>query len=136
MIENNRFEVDFFQLEKLIEASWSASTILQFCVLQDLIDIHFYKMSDSQKKAVHSFFATKMTFEKKLYNEDTNEIREKIIARFNPNNQYYIQGTKAPLYLHNGKYWSDSNNHVLQEALSHSIIDGKKVISNKTPTNL
>jgi hypothetical protein len=131
MIENNRFEVDFFQLEKLIEASWSASTILQFCVLQDLIDIHFFKMSDSQKKAVHSFFSTKMTFEKKLYNEDTNEIREKIIARFNPNNQYYIQGKREPLYFYNGKYWSDSNNHNLQEAVNTSIIDGKKIISNK-----
>lgn len=131
MIENNRFEVDFFQLEKLIEASWSASTILQFCVLQDLIDIHFHKMSDSQKKAVHSFFSTKMTFEKKLYNEDTNEIREKIIARFNLNNQYYIQGKKEPLYFYNGKYWSDSNNHNLQEAVNTSIIDGKKIISNK-----
>jgi hypothetical protein len=131
MIENNRFEVDFFQLEKLIEASWSASTILQFCVLQDLIDIHFFKMSDSQKKAVHSFFSTKMTFEKKLYNEDTNEIREKIIARFNLNNQYYIQGKKDPLYFYNGKYWSDSNNYNLQEVVNTSIIDGKKVISNK-----
>ena len=37
---SEKFEVDFFQLEKLIEASWSGSTILQFCVLQDLVDVN------------------------------------------------------------------------------------------------
>jgi hypothetical protein len=113
MIENNRFEVDFFQLEKLIEASWSGQTILQFCILQDLINIHFVKMSDSQRKAIHSFFTTKMTFERQLYNEDTNEIREKIIARFDPNNQFFVQDSEIeePVFLFRDKYWKDANTY-------------------------
>ena len=114
MIDNNRFEVDFFQLEKLIESCWSGSTILQFCVLQDLIDIQFHKMTDSQRKAIHSFFTTKMTFEKKLYNEDTNEIRDKIIARFDHKFQYLIEGQESEglHYFYANKYWKDSHTSI------------------------
>ena len=123
MIENNRFEVDFFQLEKLIEASWSGQTILQFCVLQDLINIHFVKMSDSQRKSIHSFFTTKMTFEKQLYNEDTNEIREKIIARFDPNNQFFIEGyqIEEPVFLFRDKYWKDANTYFQETNIKVTI---------------
>ena len=130
MIGNNRFEVDFFQLEKLIEASWSGQTILQFCVLQDLIDIHFFKMSDSQRRAIHSFFSTKMTFEKQLYNEDTNELREKIIARFDANNQFFINGSEedGALFFYKEKYWRDSNVFLQQTNLNVTINRNAKQI--------
>lgn len=117
MDENITFEVDFFQLEKLIEASWSGATILQFCVLQDLIDVHFFKMNEKQRKAIHSFFSTKMSFERQLYNEDTTEIREKIIARFDPNCNFevVVNNQKMLLYLYKNKYWKDSNTVVTDE---------------------
>lgn len=123
MIENNRFEVDFFQLEKLIEASWSGQTILQFCVLQDLINIHFVKMTEGQRKAIHSFFTTKMTFERQLYNEDTNEIREKIIARFDPNNQFFVQDSEIeePVFLFRDKYWKDANTYVKETNIKITV---------------
>jgi hypothetical protein len=123
MIENNRFEVDFFQLEKLIEASWSGQTILQFCVLQDLINVHFYKMSDSQRKAIHSFFTTKMTFEKQLYNEDTNEVREKIIARFDPNNQVFIKDSEfeGSVFLFKDRYWKDANTYFEENKINITL---------------
>lgn len=95
----NKFEVDFFQLEKLVEASWSGSTILQFCVLQDLIDVHYYNMSDYQRKAIHSFFQTKMNFEKSIYNSDTDDIRNKIIARFDSNNQFKLKDSKEVYFF-------------------------------------
>lgn len=116
MEQNITFEVDFFQLEKLIEASWSGATILQFCVLQDLIDVHFFKMNDKQRKAIHSFFSTKMSFERQLYNEDTTEIREKIIARFDPMSNFELKvgDEKISVFLYKGRYWKNSNTHIDQ----------------------
>jgi hypothetical protein len=128
---SNKFEVDFFQLEKLVEASWSGSTILQFCVLQDLIDIHYYLMSDSQRKAIHSFFQTKMNFERAIYNSDTDEIREKIIARFDKKNEYFF--TNRPedgtYFLYKDNYWKNSHEFVPAFGVMQSEADGKKMIT-------
>lgn len=107
------FEIDFYQLEKLIECSWSATTIVQYMILQDLIDKHFYSMNETQKKAIFSFFETKLNFEKALYNSDTNEIREKIIARYDKNKQYILldevgRKTKSVYFNYKNKFWKNS----------------------------
>lgn len=125
----NKFEIDFFQLEKLVEASWSGSTILQFCVLQDLIDVHYYKMSDYQRKAIHSFFQTKMNFERSIYNSDTDEIRNKIIARFDLNNQYRLIDTGHIYFLWNGRYWFNSNLCFTEDVVFVSQVNGEKIFS-------
>jgi hypothetical protein len=124
----SKFEIDFFQLEKLVEASWSGSTILQFCVLQDLIDIHYYRMSDYERKAIHSFFQTKMNFEKSLYNSDTDEIREKIIARFDLNNQFYLEKSQYVYFLFRDKYWKNSMESVSMSKMVSTIKEGKKIL--------
>jgi hypothetical protein len=123
-----KFEIDFFQLEKLVEASWSGTTILQFCVLQDLIDIHFYKMTDYQRKAIHSFFQTKMNFERSIYNSDTDEIRNKIIARFDLNNQYKLIGSQYVYFLWNDKYWKNSNECLKSETVFVSENNGEMIL--------
>ena len=107
------FEIDFYQLEKLIECSWSATTIVQYMILQDLIDKHFYSMNETQKKAIFSFFETKLNSEKALYNSDTNEIREKIIARYDKNKQYILldevgRKTKSVYFNYKNKFWKNS----------------------------
>jgi hypothetical protein len=128
---SNKFEVEFFQLEKLVEASWSGSTILQFCVLQDLVDIHYYQMTESQRKAIHSFFQTKMNFERAIYNSDTDEIREKIIARFDKNNEYYLFGkeTEEAYFMYKDKYWKNSHDCFSVFGFMQSEVDGKKIIA-------
>ena len=123
-----KFEIDFFQLEKLVEASWSGGTILQFCVLQDLIDIHFYEMTDYQRKAIHSFFQTKMNFERSIYNSDTDEIRNKIIARFDLNNQYKLIGSQYVYFLWNDKYWKNSNECLKSESVFVSENNGEMIL--------
>jgi len=129
-----RFKIDFFQLEKLIEASWSASTILQFCVLQELIDLHYYDMSDNEKKAIHSFFETKMNFERQLYNADTDVIREKIIARFDLNNQYFLKGEnqKFLYFKYKEKFWKNSIQFISASEVVESESFGQKIIEKKT----
>jgi hypothetical protein len=124
----DKFEINFFQLEKLVEASWSGTTILQFCVLQDLIDIHFYKMTDYQRKAIHSFFQTKMNFERSIYNSDTDEIRNKIIARFDLNNQYKLIGSQYVYFLWNDKYWKNSNECLKSESVFVSENNGEMIL--------
>lgn len=124
----NKFEIDFFQLEKLVEASWSGSTILQFCVLQDLIDVHFYKMSNYQRKAIHSFFQTKMNFERSIYNSDTDEIREKIIARFDLNNQYKLVGSQYVYFYWNDRYWKNSNECLKVESVFVTENNEEKIL--------
>jgi hypothetical protein len=109
----SNFKIDFYQLEKLIECSWSATTIVQYMILQDLIDKHFYSMNETQKKAIFSFFETKLNFEKALYNSDTNEIREKIIARYDKNKQYILldevgRKTKSVYFNYKNKFWKNS----------------------------
>jgi hypothetical protein len=128
---SEKFEVDFFQLEKLIEASWSGSTILQFCVLQDLVDVHYFQMNDKQRRAIHSFFETKMNFERAIYNSDTDEIREKIIARFDSNNQYYnVDKPKdEPYFLYKHRYWKNSHDFFPIIEVMSTEIDGKKMIT-------
>ena len=129
------FEIDFYQLEKLIECSWSATTIVQYMILQDLIDKHFYSMNETQKKAIFSFFETKLNFEKALYNSDTNEIREKIIARYDKNKQYILldevgRKTKSIYFNYKNKFWKNSleyieNNLLINEeekTIRHDIV--------------
>lgn len=126
---DNKFEIDFFQLEKLIEASWSGTTILQFCVLQDLVNLHYYKMSEYQRKAIHSFFQTKMAFERQLYNSDTDEMREKIIARFDSNNKYYNEQFETePYFKYNEKYWENANNFLECDDVVVTNIMGKNLL--------
>jgi hypothetical protein len=128
---NNKFEIDFFQLEKLIEASWSGGTILQFCVLQELVDVHYHEMNDKQRRAIHSFFQTKMDFERAIYNSDTDEIREKIIARFDSNNQYhnFDTPTEAPYFLYKDKYWKNSHDFLPVLDVMQFENGGQKIIS-------
>jgi|Laugresbdmm110sn_1035088.scaffolds.fasta_scaffold91571_2 hypothetical protein len=129
------FEIDFYQLEKLVECSWSATTIVQYMILQDLIDKHFYSMNETQKKAIFSFFETKLNFEKALYNSDTNEIREKIIARYDKNKQYILldevgRKTKSVYFNYKNKFWKNSlecieNNLLINEdekTIRHDIV--------------
>ena len=111
------FEIDFYQLEKLVECSWSATTIVQYMILQDLIDKHFFCMNEIQKKAIFSFFETKINFEKSLYNSDTNEIREKIIARYDKNKQYILldevgRKTKSVYFNYKNKFWKNSLEYI------------------------
>ena len=111
------FEIDFYQLEKLVECSWSATTIVQYMILQDLIDKHFFCMNEIQKKAIFSFFETKINFEKSLYNSDTNEIREKVIARYDKNQQYILldevgRKTKSVYFNYKNKFWKNSLEYI------------------------
>ena len=72
-----------------------------------------------------------MNFERAIYNSDTDEIREKIIARFDSNNQYHNvdSPTEAPYFLYKNKYWKNSHDFLPIVEVMSTQLDGKKMIT-------
>jgi hypothetical protein len=108
------YTIDFYMLEKLIEACWSGFTILDFSVLQRTIDIHFYEMSPFHRRALFNYFSKKYSAEGSIMDKDTETIRRKLIERYNPQNQFYINGEKTIVYfLFEGRYFANSRESIL-----------------------
>lgn len=106
--------IDFYMLQKLIEACWSGFTILDFSVLQRTIDVHFYEMSPFHRRALYNFFSNKYIAEGGIMDKETDAIRRKLIARYNPQNQFHINGdTTAIHFLFEGSYFANSRESVL-----------------------
>jgi len=100
-------------LEKLIEACWSGHTILDFSVLQEAIDVHFHVMSQFHKRALFNYFSKKYTLESPIMDKDTDLIRRKLIERYNPQNQFVINGDKSRVYyLFQGRYYFNSREFI------------------------
>ena len=107
------YKIDFYMLEKLIEACWSGHTILDFSVLQEAIDVHFEVMSPFHRRALFNYFTKKYERESPIMDKDTDSIRRKLIERYNPQNQFMINGdTTKTYYLFEGKYYSNSREYI------------------------
>jgi hypothetical protein len=108
------YTIDFYMLQKLIEACWSGFTILDFSVLQRAIDEHFYEMSPFHRRALFNYFTTKYSTEGRIMDRETDTIRRKLIERYNPQNQFYISGDKSVIYfLFEGSYFANSRESIL-----------------------
>jgi hypothetical protein len=110
------FSIDFLMLQKLVEACWGGRTILEFSVLQQTIDVHFHTMSEFHKRAMYNYFNKKYSHESAIMNADNDTIRLQFIERFNPSNQYKINGDVSNVYyLFNARYYSNSRQYVDNE---------------------
>jgi hypothetical protein len=94
-MENNNFEfvngkysIDFFELMFLAEACIPPVPIARGCFWKDLIDIHYNKMSQSEKKRAYQWISERENFKRSINNGD--EDCKLFEARFNPDNQYKI----------------------------------------------
>ena len=68
------FKIDFLMLEKLAEACFSGKTILEYLVLQELVDKHFETMSESNRKAFFDYFSRKYRTDGKFLDGETDFI--------------------------------------------------------------
>lgn len=84
------FTIDFFMLQKLAEACFSSSTVLECLVLQELVDKHYDLMSDDKRKAFYTYFKEKYQHDWAYLDNDAEYMWRLILARFNPDNKYRI----------------------------------------------
>lgn len=96
----------------MIEACWHHGTILRATILDKIIDTWYPQMSKDQRHAVYSFFM-------RQYGDDEKTERQKrLLARFDPKNQYdvvteYEGNTQSNnAYLFEGKYFVGNNTYI------------------------
>lgn len=80
----NKFEIDFFELSFLVEASIPPKPIARTHFWYRLIDEIYYELSESQREDLFNWITKNEYFD--LGDEDCNLFYN----RFNPDNQYKI----------------------------------------------
>lgn len=100
-------------LEKLAEACFSGKTILEYLVLQELVDKHFETMSESNRKAFFDYFSRKYRTDGKFLDGETDFIWRLILARYNPHNRFRIgKDTKTLYFEFENKYYRNTRQFV------------------------
>lgn len=95
--------IDYFEFTVLVEANWHSGTILRHSIMEKAINVWYKELTWKERKAAYEFFNRTQ--------KATNEIQERFLARFNPDNQFRVEsagkGIKRTeiLYLYNGEYW-------------------------------
>jgi len=107
------FKIDFLMLEKLAESCFSGKTILEYLVLQELVDKHFEIMSEGNRKAFFDYFSRKYRTDGKFLDGETDFIWRLILARYNPQNRFRIGKDTKTLYFHfENKYYRNTRQFV------------------------
>ncbi len=107
--------IDLFEMQVLVEACWNHKTGVRTGVLQKCIDEWYKELRVGERVRCYNFW-------KRTQDEPNDEYTGKVMARFNPDNQYIvsINGADAPCYKHNDRYYRDSM-HWLPEDLITKI---------------
>ena len=101
--------IDYFEFIVLIEASWHSGTILRHSIMEKAINVWYRDLSWNERARAYEFFNRTQ--------EAKNEIQERFLARFNPDNQFRVEsvgkGLKRTdiLYLYDGKYWDSTTSY-------------------------
>ena len=83
-----KFEIDFFELSFLAEASIPPRPIARTMFWQSLTDKYWYQMTEGERIHLFEWLQKSWVYEDSLKGEtDTKEFH----ARFNPDNQYMVK---------------------------------------------
>jgi len=102
--QNNTFQIDFFELMILAEASIPPVPIARGNFFDNLSDIHYHKMTEEQRKSLLKYITANLKFDMSV--EDCQHF----YARYNPENQYLVKlsnngkAEEAECYFYNGNY--------------------------------
>lgn len=100
-------QIDFFELQILVERCFNSSTILSMSVLEKAIDTWFFCLEKDEIKRIFETIAkffkvvkvttaeglvyyAKLSPGKEKIEDFDNDFQKKFIARFNPDNQYMV----------------------------------------------
>lgn len=117
--DTTKFSIDFFEFSFLVEACIPPRPIARACFWNDVIDIHYYRLSDNERSRLHEWVNRNGSFEDSLTNK--NEQCELFNARFDPTNQYLITTdfngdvTTTECFLFNERYYITSNRSVNED---------------------
>lgn len=95
--------INYFEFTVLVEASWHSGTILRHSIMEKAINVWYRDLSWNERSRAFEFFNRTQ--------DAKNEIQERFLARFNPDNQFKVEsdgkGIKRSdiLYLYKGEYW-------------------------------
>lgn len=118
--KNKGFLVSFFEIEKLIEFCWSGITISDISLLNSAIDFHYHLMTDLQTIYIYEKFKKKLLQEKYFYSKDSENIREMLVSRYNPKNEFIInEMIDTPIFFFKDEYYINHN----------TIFDKDKIIT-------
>ena len=101
----SKFTIDFFELMFLAEACIPPRPIARSMFWIDLCDKHYHEMSSDERKHMFEFLREKI--------DTTWEYCRYFYARFDPDNQYSLQGINC--FLHDGRYMISHNCFIADE---------------------
>lgn len=118
--ESKPMIIDYFEFIVLVEAAWSNGTILKNSILVKACDTWYHSLSKNDRLRAYEFF-------KRLDAKD--DIHFRLMARFNPSNQFNVRlfnngdEQHAECYYYEGEYWTSS----FQFANSDFILSAKQI---------
>jgi len=106
VLEPKQMVIGYFELLLLIDAAWSCGTILKHSIIVKLMDTWYHALSKNNRERVYSYIRRVLV--------PQQEIHQRLLARFNPDNQYRVHidnnGDKQTpeCYFYEGEYWTSS----------------------------
>jgi hypothetical protein len=108
------FKIEFIELLILAKHCIPPQTIARISFFKQLSERHYYIMSKEQRKQMFESITNEDWF--KYDNKDCKMFAD----RFNPDNQYLING-KIKCFLHNGNYYSTPLSYVNEEHIKKVV---------------
>lgn len=108
--------LDVHDFTVLIEASWHCGTILRYSIMERAINEWYAALSPPELARVYEFFNRTQ--------KPKEEIQHKFLARYNPNNQFFVttlyEGKKEThhAYKFNDEYFVSSTKRISKEYIT------------------
>jgi hypothetical protein len=83
-MNNNRFNIDFFEFIFLVEACIPPVPIARSCFWEKVINIHYHELNENERKKLFEIITNNQNFTNK------DEDCRLFFARYNPENQYMV----------------------------------------------
>lgn len=132
-----KFEIDFWELMFLSEATWPDGPIARSMAFDDFSKVHYHKMTPEEREQ----FLEHIQRQRYFTLEDEKCVH--LYARFNPKNQFTVttlrnnNGIKEvaehKVYRYEDKYHIDVQRSLIEEYITHVVrdYDGKVIFDIK-----
>jgi len=88
----NLIQIDFFEVQLLIEACRNPGTILRSSVLIKAIDVWYNSFTENEREKIYTYYL-------RIVNTNMLTVEDNIfLARYNPDNQYVITASNGTLH--------------------------------------
>lgn len=121
-----KIEIDYFESIKLLEIALYSHTAVCGTIKEKFLHEWYDCYNAREKKALHDWLLR--VFDRQGNHESINEEVNRILARYNPDNQFMVTVKKGklqqtvPTYLFNGIYYTGTRNQHCEPSTIKKIV--------------